>query len=73
MQRFTEGDQVRIDIPDTNDLDHDRFHGKHGIVIDIMEDAAGDTTSDERDAFLYRIELEDGSTMDFRWRDLRPP
>lgn len=72
MQRFTEGDSVRIDIPDKTDPDHDRYHGVRGIVIAVLVDDAGQTTGDERDSLLYRIELEDGSIEDFRWRDLRP-
>ena len=73
MQRFTEGDHVRIDIPDTTDADHDRFHGEHGKVIDILEDNTGNTTGDDRDNILYRVETENGEIMDFRWRDLRSP
>lgn len=73
MQRFTEGDRVRIDIPDKEDPDHDRFHGKHGIITGILEDDAGTDTGDGRDNLLYHVELEDGTDMDFRWRDLRPP
>jgi len=72
MERFTEGDNVRIDIPDTGDPDYERFYGEYGTVVAILEDAAGITTGDERDSTLYRVELQDGSTMDFRWRDLRP-
>ncbi|WP_207587183.1 hypothetical protein [Halomontanus rarus] len=72
MQRFTEGDRVRIDIPDQDDPDHDRFHRKQGVVTGVLNDDAGDETGDIRDNVLYRIELADGTEMDFRWRDLRP-
>lgn len=70
MQRFTEGNRVRVDIPDQSDPDHERYHGRHGTVI---EDSGDEVTGDERDNILYRIELEDGETADFRWRNLRPP
>lgn len=72
MQRFTVGDRVRIDIPNLDDPDHDRFHGEHGVVVGILEDATNTATGDVRDNILYRIQLDDGSEMDFRWRDLRP-
>lgn len=72
MQRFTIGDRVRIDIPDLDDPDHDQFHGEQGVVIDVLEDATNTSTGDVRDNILYRIQLDDGSEMDFRWRDLRP-
>lgn len=68
MQRFSEGDRVRVDIPHTTDSDHDRLHGRHGTVTNVIQDAAGD----ERDSILYQVELEDGTSMDFRWPDLRP-
>jgi hypothetical protein len=29
MQRFSEGDCVRIDIPDETDPDHQECYGKH--------------------------------------------
>ena len=73
MQRFSEGDRVRVDIPDETDPDHERYHGEHGTVITVLEDDAGRTTGDERDSLLFRVELEDGGVEDFRWRDLRPP
>lgn len=68
-----EGDRVRIDIPDETDPDYDVFHGQHGTVVDRFTDDAARETGDDRDMDIYRIEFEDGSTDDFRWRDLRPP
>lgn len=73
MERFGEGDRVRVDIPDENDPDHAAFHGVEGRVITVQEDAASDYSGDERDSVSYRVELDSGKTMDFRWRDLRPP
>ena len=72
MQRFAPGDPVRIDIPDETDPDHDRYHGRLGKVIKVFEDDASETTGDERDRTLYRVELNDEQTADFRWVDLRP-
>ena len=72
MKRYSKGDVVRIDIPDETDPDFSQFHGKHGLVIRILGDDAGSETGDERDSILYRVELEAGERMDFRWRDLRP-
>lgn len=69
---FREGDRVRVDIPDQEDPDFEQFHGKHGVVIDVLDDNAGSETGDTRNSQLYRVELEMGETMDFRWRDLRP-
>ncbi|WP_120243321.1 hypothetical protein [Halopiger aswanensis] len=71
VNRFSVGDRVRVDIPDTTDPDFE-YHREHGVVTAIKEDAAGYATGDERDSVLYRVELESGEEMDFRWRDLRP-
>ena len=71
--QFEDGDRVRIDIPDETDPDYDRFHGRHGEIIAILEDDAGAVTGDDRDAVLYRVQLDDGTKTDVRWRDLRPP
>ncbi|MFC7018377.1 MULTISPECIES: hypothetical protein [Haloarcula] len=73
MTRFNAGDRVRIDIPDKDDPDHEKYHGRQGEVIEIFEDAASDVTGDERDNLLYRVEFDGDEEMDFRWRDLRPP
>jgi len=72
MNRFSRGDEVRIDIPDETDPDFDVYHDRRGEVVDVLEDDAGATTGDERDDVLYRIQFDDGEEMDFRWRDLRP-
>lgn len=73
MQRFHEGDRVRIDIPDETDPDFDRLHDRIGEVVDVLEDDAGESTGDERDSVLYRVEITDtGERVDVRWRDLRP-
>lgn len=69
---LSEGDRVRIDIPDHGDPDFEQFHGEHGVVIAVLDDDAGSEIGDTRDAQLYRVELDRGETMDFRWRDLRP-
>ena len=71
--RFNVGDRVCIDIPDETDPDHDRLHACRGEIIDILEDDAGEVTGDARDTVLYRVQLEDGTQTDVRWRDLRPP
>ena len=72
MRRFDVGDSVRVDIPDTEDPDFDQFHGRHGEVVDVLEDNAGTETGDQRDSHLFSVEFENGSTHSFRWRDLRP-
>jgi ribosomal protein L21E len=73
MQRFSEGDRVRVDITDENDPDHERYHGVRGTVVAVINEDAGRVTGDECDSLLFRVELEEGSMEDFRWRDLRPP
>jgi hypothetical protein len=73
MDEFTEGDRVRVDIPDETDPDHEQYHGEHWTVVARFEDHAEKMTGDERDGILYRVELDSGETADFRWRDLRPP
>lgn len=72
-QRFTTGDRVRVDIPDESDPDHEQYHDRHGTVFAIIEDDAAVEIGDERDSIIYRVELENGTASDFRWRDLRPP
>lgn len=72
MRRFTEGNRVRIDIPDTTDPDHDQYHDVLGTVVAILEDDAGLETGDVRDSTLYRVQLNQGPVIDVRWRDLRP-
>jgi ribosomal protein L21E len=47
MELFSEGDGVRIDIPDETDPDHSQYHGKHGTIVSIIEDHAGKVTGDE--------------------------
>lgn len=73
MLRFSEGDRVRIDIPDETDPDHEYYHGEHGQIIAVLGDDADSVTRDTRDARLYRVALDSGEEADFRWRDLRPP
>jgi len=73
MQRFSEGDRVRVDIPDEADPDHQAYHGAHGRVVTVLSDDADSVTTDERDSQLYRVSFDSGETADFRWRDLRPP
>jgi hypothetical protein len=73
MQHFSKGDAVRIDIPDETDPDYQEYHGEHGQVVAVLSDDAASLTDDERDSQLYRVALESGETVDFRWRDLRPP
>lgn len=72
MKRFDVGDEVRIDIPDETDPDHERLHGVHGTVVELIQDDAGTVTGDGRNQYLFRIELEEGEEVDVRWRDLRP-
>jgi hypothetical protein len=73
MRQFSNGDRVRIDIPDENDPDFGRLHDKTGKIIGTFEDDAGLVTRDDRDNMIYRVELaDDGSVVDVRWRDLRP-
>lgn len=72
MQRFTEGDRVRVDIPDETDPDH-HLHGVHRTVVTVLEDAGGTVTGDDRGSSIFRVELDNDEILDFRWRDLRPP
>ena len=72
MRRFERGDTVRIDIPNSDDPDFDRFHGRTGEVVDILEDDADTVTGDERDSHLFVVEFENETVEHFRWRDLRP-
>ena len=72
MQRFVEGDRVRIDIPDLDDPDHEDYHNRVGEIVDTHKDDAGRTTGDERDSLVYIVGFDDNTVHKFRWRDLRP-
>jgi len=72
MRRFDTGDPVRIDIPDETDPDYEQLHGRRGTVIEIISDDAGAVTGDEREGYIFCVDLDDGETVDVRWRDLRP-
>ena len=73
MERFSEGDRIRIDIPDETDLDHREYHGRHGRIVAVLSDEADVVTDDPRDAQPYRVAFDTGEETDFRWHDLRPP
>lgn len=73
MSEFSEGDCVRVDIPDTRDPDFDRYHGSHGEVREVLEDDADNLTGEGKDGLIFRVELDSGEIADFRRRDLRPP
>jgi hypothetical protein len=68
---YEQGDRVRVDIPDPDDPEF-KYNREAGTIDAVIEDAAGSETGDERDSNLYRVELDSGETMDFRWQDLRP-
>lgn len=65
--------QCALTFPMNRTPDYEMWHGRHGEIISTLTDHAGSDTGDERDNLQYRVRFEDGSTMDFRWRDLRPP
>jgi len=71
VKRFEEGDHVRADITDRDDPDF-RYHRMKGEIVEINQDDAALVTGDDRDSYVYRVELESGETVDLRWRDLRP-
>jgi len=73
VSRFSDGDRVRIDIPDETDPDHDQYHGQHGLITDILEDEAGTLTGDERDSVIYRVQFSNGEKLDLRYQAIRPP
>jgi ribosomal protein L21E len=66
MQRISEGDRVRIDIPDETDPDHQKYHGKHGEVVAVLSADADSVTAEERDSQIYQIAFDSGETADFR-------
>ena len=71
-QRITEGDHVRIDITDLDDSDHEAFHGKRGIVTDIIDVFTALMPEGERERTLYRVRLENETELDFDSRYVRP-
>jgi hypothetical protein len=69
---LSEGDRVRVDIPDEGDPDHE-YHGTHGEIVKIVQDDAGRATGDPRDSVIYRVKVAPNESVDLRWRDVRPP
>ena len=69
--RLEQGTEVRVDIPNRADPDFERYHRRCGTIVATVEDNASELTGDARDDVLYRVKFDDGSTQDFRWRDLR--
>ena len=72
MKQFKIGDRVRVDIPEKDDPDHERLRQKHGTVLEILEDNAGQETGDVRNSYLFSVEIDDDSIENLRWRGLRP-
>jgi len=70
---WSEGDRVRIDIPDETDPDHEQYHGEHGTVAETITDEAHVVTGESREGQIFRVKLDSGEIADFRFRDLRPP
>jgi hypothetical protein len=60
-------------IPDETDPDHDRYHGEHGQIVDVLADEAGTLTGDDRDSTIYRAQLSTGEELDLRHQSIRPP
>ena len=52
------GDYVRVDIPDETDHDHETYHSLEGTVVERLQDDAAVHSGDDRDAVLYRVDLE---------------
>ena len=73
MSEHEIGDRVRIDIPDETDPDHDRYHGEHGRIVDVLADEAGTLTGDERDSIIYWVAFSNGEELDLRHQSIRPP
>ena len=73
MSEYDVGDRVRVDITDETDPDHDRYHGEHGQVVDVLEDEAGSLTGDDRDSIIYRVQFSNGEELDLRHQSIRPP
>lgn len=73
MPRFSEGDCVRIDIPDKSDPDYEEYHGKGEKVDTFLKDEAGVITRDKQDGYIFRVEFDSEHIHDFRQCDLRPP
>lgn len=71
MQRFDEGERVRVNITNREDPDYD-YHRELGTVVKTVEDDVSSVTGDERDGILYFINLDEGEEICLRWRDLRP-
>jgi len=73
MSKYNIGDRIRIDIHDETAPDHDRYHGKHGKIVDIFEDEAGKLTGDGRDSIIYRVQFSNAEELDLRHQSIRPP
>lgn len=72
MARFSVGDRVPFDISDRDDPDHAAYHGEEGTVVDDPPDDLWPRTGGPSDSVHYTVQLDDGRSMRFQWRDLRP-
>lgn len=72
IHRTTEDYPVRLDIMDLDNPDHVTFHGKRGIVTDIIDVYTALKPVGERERTLYRVRLENGTELDFDSRYVRP-
>ena len=72
MTRFEVGNRVQIDISDTDDPDFDRYHGRRGNVVEILEGDAAEETDDERDVVLFVVAFTEDDRGQFWGCDLRP-
>lgn len=73
MEKFNEGDRVRVIISNPQDPDH-RFNRKTGEITNVFKDRLSGITDDPRHDYLYTVEFDDDGfgKMDFRYDDLDP-
>ena len=73
MTSFALGDRVRVDIPDVTHPAYEEYHGRHGIVVQLLVHSMGMNRAKNHGEPSYRVQLDDGTIQDFGSPHLRPP
>lgn len=71
MAKFSEGDAVQVHLPDKNDPDHDRYHGRHGIIVKKLECGVITITGEEKNSIHYRVQFSFNKKLDLPQQCIR--
>ena len=65
QDKFRVRDIVQVHLPDKTDPDHDRYHGKRGIIVKRMESGLVTITGQEKNnSTYYRVQFSHNKKLD---------